>query len=101
MKIIEKILVRRLFENNSHNIVFLVIFVVPIDQILYDIRVITSSEDDSGTDSGIFMTIYGEEHRTEEFQLTATDQQQKPLFQPGSKDHFSMKLDDVGRVNSF
>ena len=69
-----------------------------IDQTLYTITVVTSSESNAGTNSGVLMTIYGGENRTKQFQLIATEQDSKLLFQPGSTDKFQIELNDVGTV---
>jgi hypothetical protein len=69
-----------------------------IYQVMYTITTVTSSEDDSGTDSGVFMTIFGENDRTKQFQLTK--QNSDSLFQQGGTDQFEIELDDVGDVCS-
>ncbi|CAF1064509.1 unnamed protein product [Rotaria sordida] len=68
------------------------------DQILYRIKIITSSEDDSGTDSNVFMKIYGENDQTKRFQLITTEQDSKLLFKKGKTDKFDIKLNDVGNI---
>lgn len=68
---------------------------------MYKITVVTSSEDDSGTDSGVFMKIYGEDDQIEQFQLMYPEQDSEVLFQQGNKDHFEIELIDVGKVRSY
>jgi hypothetical protein len=67
---------------------------------MYKIRIITSSENDSGTDSGVFMTIYGNKSQTKQFQLITTKQDSNLLFKPGETNEFTVELNDVGNVCS-
>ncbi len=69
-----------------------------IDQILYTITIVTSSENDSGTDSGVFMTIYGDKDRTKQFQLITTKQDSELLFKQNQTNKFEIELNDVGNV---
>lgn len=69
-----------------------------VDQVKYKITVVTSSENDSGTDSGVFMTIYGDKNQTKQFQLANTEKGSELLFKPGETREFQMELDDVGTV---
>ncbi len=71
-----------------------------IDQVTYTITVVTSSEDDSSTDSGVFMTIYGEKNRTKQFQLITSNQDSESLFKQGQTSEFQIELNDVGPVCS-
>ncbi|CAF4501710.1 unnamed protein product [Rotaria socialis] len=73
---------------------------VPLEkkQVLYKVTTVTSSEDDSATDSGVFMTIYGDNDRTKQFQLITTDQDSETLFQKGNTDSFEFGLNDVGKI---
>jgi hypothetical protein len=75
------------------------ILLIRIDQTIYTITIITSSEKDSGTDSGVFMTIYGDKDQTKKFQLITTKQDSELLFKPGGTNQFEFELDDVGIVN--
>jgi hypothetical protein len=65
---------------------------------MYTIRIVTSSENDSGTDSGVFMTIYGNKSQTKQFQLITTKQDSNLLFKPGETNEFTIELNDVGNV---
>jgi hypothetical protein len=65
---------------------------------MYTIRIVTSSENDSGTDSGVFMTIYGDKSQTKKFQLITTKQDSNLLFKPGETNEFTIELNDVGNV---
>ncbi|UJR10158.1 hypothetical protein I4U23_014374 [Adineta vaga] len=69
------------------------------DQVVYKITVVTSSEDDSNTDSGVFMTIYGEKGRTKQFQLIQTNQTSDSLFKQGQTSEFEMTFTDVGTIH--
>ncbi|CAF0862963.1 unnamed protein product [Adineta ricciae] len=69
------------------------------DQVVYKITVITSSEDDSSTDSGVFMTIYGEKGQTKKFQLIKPDEDSESLFRQGQTSEFEMELVDVGKIH--
>jgi hypothetical protein len=64
----------------------------------YTITIVTSSENDSGTDSGVFMTIYGDKGQTKQFQLVTTKQGSDLLFKPGETKEFKVELNDVGKV---
>jgi hypothetical protein len=64
----------------------------------YIITVMTSSEDNSSTDSDVFMTIYGEKNRTKEFQLIKSNQNSESLFKQGQISVFQIELNDVGIV---
>ncbi|CAF2520074.1 unnamed protein product [Rotaria sp. Silwood2] len=68
------------------------------DQTLYRIKIVTSSENDSGTDSSVFMKIYGENDQTKRFQLITTEEDSKSLFKQGKTDQFDIKLNDVGNI---
>jgi hypothetical protein len=68
--------------------------------VTYTITVVTSSEDDSSTDSGVFMTIYGEKNRTKQFQLITSNQDSESLFKQGQTSEFQIELNDVGPVCS-
>lgn len=68
-----------------------------IHQVIYKITIVTSSENESSTDSGVFMTIYGENGQTKQFQLT--NQNPDSLFQKGNTDQFEIELNDVGNVS--
>ncbi|CAF3372205.1 unnamed protein product [Rotaria sp. Silwood1] len=68
------------------------------DHTLYRIKIVTSSNNDSGTDSSVFMKIYGENDRTQRFQLITTDQDPKSLFKQGQTDQFEIKLNNVGNI---
>jgi hypothetical protein len=72
---------------------------IRIDQTIYTITIVTSSEKDSGTDSGVFMTIYGDKGQTKTFQLITTKQDSELLFKPGGANQFEFELDDVGIVS--
>jgi secreted protein with Ig-like and vWFA domain len=65
---------------------------------MYSITIETSSEDNSGTDSGVFMTIYGEKNRTKQVQLNTTKQGDDALFEQSKTNEFELELDDVGNV---
>lgn len=66
---------------------------------IYTITIVTSSENDSGTDSGVFMTIYGDKDRTKQFQLITNEQNSDIfLFKQNEINQFEMELDDVGKV---
>lgn len=65
---------------------------------MYNITIITSSENDSGTDSGVFMTIYGDKNQTKQFQLVSTEKSSELLFKPGETRQFQVELNDVGTV---
>ncbi len=67
---------------------------------IYTITIVTSSENDSGTDSGVFMTMYGDKGRTEQFQLISTRQDSDLLFKPGETNEFKIALNDIGKVCS-
>lgn len=69
-----------------------------IDQLNYVITVVTSSEENSGTDSGVLMTICGDKDTTKQFQLINAKQNNQDLFQTGTTNEFEMELDDVGNV---
>ncbi|CAF3803025.1 unnamed protein product [Rotaria sordida] len=69
------------------------------DQATYTITVVTSSEEDAGTKSGVLMTIFGDKDSTKQFQLTNTKQDDKALFESGKTNEFEMELDDVGSIN--
>jgi len=62
------------------------------------IRVVTSSDDHAGTDSGVLMTIAGDKDITKQFQLKTTKQGEQADFQTGSTNEFKLDLDDVGNV---
>jgi hypothetical protein len=68
--------------------------------VIYTITIVTSSENDSGTDSGVFMTMYGDKGRTEQFQLVSTRQDSDLLFKPGETNEFKIELNDIGKVCS-
>jgi hypothetical protein len=70
-----------------------------IDQSTYKITIVTSSEENSGTDSGVLMTIFGDKDITKQFQLINPKQDDKGLFESGQTNEFEMELDDVGKVN--
>ncbi|CAF3864693.1 unnamed protein product [Adineta steineri] len=70
-----------------------------IDQAIYKITVVTSSNDDSSTDSGVFMKIYGDKDQTKRFQLTTTKENSELLFKQGQTDEFEIELNDVGDIN--
>lgn len=65
---------------------------------MYNITVVTSSDDDANTDSGVFMTIFGDKDQTKQFQLTNTKQGNQATFESGKTNEFEMELDDVGAV---
>ncbi|CAF2907936.1 unnamed protein product [Rotaria sp. Silwood2] len=69
------------------------------DQATYTIMVVTSSEEDAGTNSDVLMTIFGDKDKTKQFQLTNTKQGDKALFESGKTNEFEMELDDVGNIN--
>ncbi|CAF0753759.1 unnamed protein product [Rotaria sp. Silwood1] len=69
------------------------------DQATYTITVVTSSEEDAGTKSGVLMTIFGDKDKTKQFELTNTKQGDKALFESGKTNEFEMELDDVGHIN--
>ncbi|UJR35879.1 hypothetical protein I4U23_028622 [Adineta vaga] len=69
------------------------------DQSTYLITIVTSSRKDAGTDSNVFMTIFGDKDITKQFQLTNTKQGDKALFKSGETNEFEMELDDVGIIN--
>jgi hypothetical protein len=69
-----------------------------IDQATYLINIVTSSEEDAGTDSGILMTIFGDKDATKQFPLANTKQGGQALFETGKTNEFEMELDDVGTV---
>lgn len=69
-----------------------------IDQATYTISVVTNSEADANTDSGVLMTIFGDKDQTKQFELSTTKKGDKPLFESGKTNEFEMELDDVGNV---
>ena len=69
-----------------------------IDQANYKITIVTSSEGDAGTDSSVFMTIFGDKDQTEQFQLTKTKEGDQASFEAGKTNEFEMELDNVGNV---
>ncbi|CAF1216392.1 unnamed protein product [Adineta steineri] len=69
------------------------------DQAIYKMTVVTSSDDDSSTDSGVFMKIYGDKDQTKRFQLTTTKENSELLFKQGQTDEFEIELNDVGDIN--
>ncbi len=70
-----------------------------IDQSMYQITIVTSSDENSGTDSGVLMTIVGDKDITKQFQLINTKQGHQAVFETGKTNEFEMELDDVGKVN--
>ena len=68
------------------------------DQALYKITIVTSSANDSGTDSGVFLTIYGDQGQTKQFPLIDTKQDSELLFKAGETREFQVELNDVGKV---
>ena len=68
---------------------------IRIDQSKYTITIVTSSEADSGTDSGVFMTIYGDKNHTKQFLLSTSDE----LFKKNKTNRFEFELIDVGKIN--
>lgn len=64
-------------------------------QALYTITIMTSTEPDSGTDSGVFMTIYGEAIKTNQIVLTESETR----FNRGDIYQFEIELIDVGIVS--
>ncbi|CAF2065081.1 unnamed protein product [Rotaria magnacalcarata] len=73
--------------------------VLPKNQATYTITVVTSSEADASTDSGVLMTIFGDKDQTTQFPLSNTKLGDKPLFESGKTNEFEMELDDVGDIN--
>ncbi len=69
-----------------------------LDQATYLITVVTSAEDNAGTDSGILMTIVGDKDITKQFPLINTKRGNKAVFEAGRDNEFEMELDDVGTV---
>ena len=59
----------------------------------------TKSDDFAGTDSGVLMTIFGDQAATKQFPLARTKQGDVPKFAEGSTNEFQLDLDDVGQVN--
>jgi hypothetical protein len=66
---------------------------------MYQITIVTSSDENSGTDSGVLMTIVGDKDITKQFQLINTKQGHQAVFETGKTNEFEMELDDVGKVN--
>ncbi len=70
-----------------------------IDQAIYTITIVTSSDENAGTDSGILMTVFGDKGITKQFQVINTRQGDQAVFETGKTNEFEMELDDVGKVN--
>ncbi|CAF3856631.1 unnamed protein product [Rotaria magnacalcarata] len=86
---------RTLSENEGN---FIDLLPLEKKQVLYKITTVTNSADESATDSGVFMIIYGDNDRTKQFQLITTEQDPETFFQKGNTDNFEFNLDDVGEI---
>lgn len=65
---------------------------------LYKISVRTNDEVISGTDSAVFLTIFGEENQTKRVQLISSTLGPVEKFSPGTTNCFDLLLDEVGKV---
>jgi len=68
------------------------------EQTSYHITVVTKSDENAGTDSGVLMTIFGDQDATKQFQLTQTKQGDAAKFSEGTTNEFEMNLVDVGQI---
>ena len=69
-------------------------------QMRYTIIVMTNGDKDAGTDSGVFLTIYGDEKQTMPIHLLQTKQGNDAQFQPNSVNIFQFDFEDIGQVSN-
>lgn len=65
---------------------------------IYTIIVTTHSQNDAGTDSGVFLRIIGENDESKRIHLIKTKNGEDATFRPASVNVFEVKMKDVGRI---
>lgn len=61
----------------------------------------TGDKTNSGTDSNVFVSLYGSKSAVESVQLDEkSSKRQKNLFEKGSLDEFEFEANDVGKVKN-
>ncbi len=65
------------------------------DGIKYEVEVKTADEMGAGTDSNVYLSIYGEKSEAKKLQLSRSIGK---LFEKGSLDKFDLDLKELGKV---
>lgn len=69
-----------------------------LEELDYKVDVVTGDESGAGTDSNVFITVYGENGDTGERQLKETIDDKRNKFERNQKDEFVIKAIDIGKL---
>lgn len=64
----------------------------------YRIVVVTGDDEDAGTDSHVFVTLYGTTGASLKLELKKPDGEKEPPFQAGGSDEFVVRCNYVGHL---
>ena len=62
----------------------------------YRVVVVTGDDEEAGTDSHVFITLFGKTGASPKLELKKPDGETEPAFQAGSSDEFVMRCNNVG-----